>query len=156
MDKTAPVSSGMTWESWLILIATVFVLGVVVLLIRKGRALPGEHVFRASRWSRGNRLLPAQVVLTPSSITLYKPQWIGKLEESIHMAHIASVKIDTNLVFSNVFIETSGGHDPIKCHGHTKGDAIEMKRLIEKYQTDYYRASGTTPAAPPPPSPKNP
>jgi len=25
------------------------------------------------------------------------------------------------------------------CHGHTKGDAIAMKELIEQYQTDYYK-----------------
>jgi hypothetical protein len=106
----------------------------------KGRRLPGQHVFRASRLSRGNRLFPAQVQISPTSITLYKPQWIGKIEESIHMAHVASIKIDTNLVFSDVFIESSGGHDPILCHGHTKGDAVEMKSLIENFQTGYYRS----------------
>jgi hypothetical protein len=106
---------------------------------RKGRMLPGEHVFRASRWSRGNRLFPAQVVITPSSLTLYRPQWIGKLEESIHMAHIASIKIDTHVVFADVTVETSGGQDPVICHGHTKGDAVEIKDVIEKFQSEYYR-----------------
>ena len=94
----------------------------------KARKLPGEHVFRASRWSQGNRLLPPQVVITQESITLYQPQWIGKIEESIHMAHVSSIKIDTHLLFSDVFIETTGGRDPIVCHGHTKGDAVEMKQ----------------------------
>jgi hypothetical protein len=124
-----------------------FVLAVVVIVVtlvgiwvwRKGRARPGEHVFRASRVSRGNRLFPAQVVVSPTSITLYKPQWVGKLEESIHLAHVASIKIDTNLVFSDVFIETSGGANPVICHGHTKGDAVRIKELIEKYQTEHYR-----------------
>ena len=100
--------------------------------LRKSRPLPGEHVFRASRLSSGNRIFPAQVVITPTSVTLYQPQWIGKLEESIHMAHVASIKIDTNLIFSDVLIETTGGHHPIVCHGHTKGDAIRMKKLIEQ------------------------
>jgi len=38
-----------------------------------------------------------------------------------------------------VTIESSGGEDPGVCHGHTKGDAIAMKELIEKYQTEYYK-----------------
>jgi hypothetical protein len=43
------------------------------------------------------------------------------------------------MLLSNVLIETSGGTDPIVCHGHLKGDAARMKTLIERYQTDYYR-----------------
>jgi len=38
-----------------------------------------------------------------------------------------------------VLIETSGGADPIRCHGHRKGDAVTMKALIERYQSDYFR-----------------
>jgi hypothetical protein len=57
------------------------------------------------------------------------------------MAHIASVDIDTNLFFSNVIIETSGGSDPVRCHGHRKADAVEMKRLINQFQSEYYRGA---------------
>jgi len=117
----------------------VFVVAVFVWVVaRKGRPMPGANVFKASRLSRGNRLLPAQVAITPDSITLYQPQWIGKIENSIHIAHVSSIKIDTNLVFSDVLIETTGGHHPIICHGHTKGDAITMKQLIEKHQSERY------------------
>ena len=115
------------------------VLGVWVWL--RGRPMAGEHVFRASRWSRGNHLFPTQVAITPSSVTHYTPEWIGRREHSIHMAHVSSVEIDTNLFFSNVVIETSGGSEPVRCHGHRKRDAIEMKQLIEKYQSDYYGAN---------------
>ncbi len=108
-------------------------------VLRKGRRLPGEHVFRASRLSRGNRLFPAQVVITPTSLSHFHPQWIGKLEESIHMAHVSSIKIDTHIMFSDVVIESTGGHNPILCHGHTKGDAVEMKKTIERYQSEYYK-----------------
>ena len=131
-----------SWSSIGIYVA-VIVAGVLAILLAwiwlKSRRLPGEHVFGASRLSRGNRLFPAQVVISPTSITLYKPQWIGKLEESIHMAHVASIRIDTHLVFSDIYIETSGGQDPIACHGHAKGDAVRMKELIEKFQSEYYR-----------------
>ena len=121
-------------------LAVVFAL-IVVWVLRKGRLLPGDHVFRASRLSRGNRIFPTQVVITPTSVTHYTPQLVGKLEESIHMSHVASIKIDTNLMFSDVLIETTGGHNPVRCHGHSKGDAIEIKKLIEQFQTAYYRAN---------------
>jgi hypothetical protein len=127
--------------TWILLGAAGLALGLVWLLVAKGRRLPGAHVFRASRLSRGNRLLPAQVMITPNSITHYHPQWIGKLEKSIHIAHIASVKIDTNIIFSDVFIETTGGQNPIVCHGHTKGDAVRIKRIVEQFQSEYYKAS---------------
>jgi hypothetical protein len=105
----------------------------------KGRPFASGHVFRASRLSPGNRLLPVQVLIGPTSVVHYTPQWIGKLEHSIHMAHVASVRIDTNMLFSDVFIETTGGVNPIRCTGHRKKDAVKMKALIEEYQTGYYR-----------------
>jgi hypothetical protein len=122
---------------------------------RKGRPLsimspdnaPAE-VFRASRLSKGNRLFPTQVIITPHSVVHYTPQWIGKHEHSIHIAHVASVSIDTGWLFSDVIIETTGGSGSIKCRGHRKGDAVRMKQLIEQYQTSYYRA-GPRDAAPP-------
>ena len=105
----------------------------------KGRRLAGDHVFKASRWSRGNHLFPTQVAITPASVTHYTPEWFGRREQSIHMAHVASVEIDTNLFFSNVIVETSGGSEPVRCHGHRKRDAVEMKRLINQFQSAYYR-----------------
>ena len=132
-------------SEWLLVLVPIVVLVLFVGFIRrKGRLMAGDHVFRASRFGRGNHLFPAQVSISASSITLYTPQWIGKLEESIHMAHVASIKIDTHLLFADVFIETSGGKDPIVCHGHTKGDAVEMKKLIEQFQTAYYKGRDRT------------
>jgi hypothetical protein len=117
----------------------VFLVLLVWYILWKGRALPGEHVFRASRLSQGNRLFPTQVVISQSSVTHFTPQWIGKLEASIHLSHVSSIKIDTNIMFSDVFIETTGGHNPVVCHGHSKRDAIEMKRLIEQFQSAFYK-----------------
>jgi hypothetical protein len=137
------------------------VLGALVALVllplffawRKGRPqtlmntdnAPAE-VFRASRLSKGNRLFPTQVIITPNSVVHYTPQWIGKHEHSIHIAHVASVSIDTGLLFSDVVIETTGGSGAIRCRGHHKGDAVRMKQLIEQYQTAYYRAGAANPA----------
>ena len=115
----------------------------------KGRPFAQGDVFRASRLSSGNHLFPTQVLITPTAVVQYTPRWFGKREETIHMAHIASVKIETGMLLSDVFIETSGGTDPIACHGHRKGDASQMKILIERYQTDYYRGGAPAPVAGP-------
>lgn len=107
---------------------------------RKGRPFAAGRVFRASRLSAGNHVFPTQVLITPTSVVHFTPQWFGKYEHSIHMAHVASVGIDTDLLFSDLRIETTGGAAPIHCRGHYKSDAIEMKALIEHYQTAYYAA----------------
>jgi hypothetical protein len=124
---------------WVVAAAGAVVLLVAWVVWSKGRPFMPGDVFRASRVSRGNRLFPTQVAISPTSVVQHKPRWIGKEEETIHMAHIASVKIDTGLLLSNVLIETSGGAAPIVCHGHRKGDAVQMKALIERYQTEHYR-----------------
>lgn len=108
---------------WLLVVAT------------KNRRVPEGEVFVASRLTRGNRIFPTQVAITPTSVIQRKPQWLGRREESIHISHVASVKIDTGLVFADIIIETSGGSESILCHGHSKGDAQQMKRLIEQHQT---------------------
>jgi hypothetical protein len=138
-----PADSTSPWAI-VLLVLVAFVVLIGLWLWSRNRLRPGEHVFRASRLSQGNRLFPAQVQISPTSVTLFRPQWIGKREESIHMAHVASIKIDTNVIFANVFIETTGGHNPIVCYGHKKGDAVTMKQLIEKYQTDYYKGAPKT------------
>jgi hypothetical protein len=132
---------------WLWLaVALVGLAGLTVWVIwLKGRSFAPGHVFHASRLSSGNHLFPTQVLISPSSVVQFKARWIGREEETIHLAHVASVKIDTGLVLSDVQIETSGGSDPIKCHGHHKADATRMKALIEQYQSEYYRNRGNAP-----------
>lgn len=131
-----PASPDALWIVALIAVAV----GIPVLLFWfKGRRLPGEHVFRASRLSRGNLWFPTQVSVTPTAIVHYTPELVGGREHSMHIAHVASVLIDRNLFFSDVLIESTGGTSPVRCHGHRKADAVEMKRLIEQYQSEYYR-----------------
>src|SRR5437867_8538438 len=131
-------SADLAWLWWPIAVAGAVLVILFVWVWSKGRRFAPGDVFRASRMSSGNHLFPTQVLITPTSVVHYTPRWIGKQEETIHMAHVASVKIDTGLLFSNVLIETSGGSAPVVCHGHRKGDAVQMKTLIERYQTDYY------------------
>ncbi len=136
------IPASFDWSSpWVLALGGLFLIVLLLtwIIVSKGGKIPGDHVYRASRLSSGNRLFPSQVAITDSSVTHYTPQWIGKLEKSIHISHVASIKIDTNILFSDVFIETTGGHNPIVCHGHSKGDAIEMKDLIEEIQSKFYR-----------------
>ena len=119
-------------------LAAVFV-ALALFLWWKGQPFADGEVFRASRLSRGNRWFPTQVLITPTAVVHYTPELFGRKEHSIHIVHVASVSIDTNLFFSDVTIETSGGQTPVICHGHRKGDAVRMKQLIEGYQTTIYR-----------------
>ncbi len=132
-----------------VVIASVVAFLVVVLLaaviVRKGKPFTTGDVFRASRWSRGNRLFPTQVMVSPTSVVHFSPQWVGRLEHTIHIAHVASVRIDTKLFFSDIFIETSGGVSPISCYGHHKKDAVRIKGLIDRYQSDYFRPAAAAP-----------
>jgi hypothetical protein len=133
-------SYGASPALWIAALVAILVVATVILFFwSKGRKLPGPHVFRASRFSQGNLFYPTQVAVTPGSVVHYTPALVGGQEHSMHIAHVASVLIDRKLFFSNVLIESSGGTSPVRCHGHRKKDAVEMKRLIEQFQSEYYR-----------------
>ena len=137
-------------DPWIPALAVLAVLAIVLgYFWYKGRPFAEGEIFRASRLSRGNRLFPTQVLITPTSVIHFTPELVGRREQSIHMAHVASVSINTNLMFSDVIIETSGGATPVRCHGHKKKDATRMKALIEQHQTAYYRARGSADPARP-------
>ena len=135
------MSGESAWLSSAAAVAAGILLLVVLWVWRKGRPFASGDVFRASRFSRGSHIFPTQVLITPTSVVHYTPQWMGRQEKTIHMAHVSSVNIDTGLLFSDILIETSGGHHPIGCHGHHQKDAVKIKALIERYQTEYYRSA---------------
>lgn len=127
-------SSTPAWVLYVAIAATLVVLALLGAVLLKSRPFRNGDVFVASRLTRGNRIFPTQVGIGPTAVTQYKPQWFGREEQSIHGSHVASVTIDTGVMFSNVIIETSGGSEPIVCHGHTKTDAARMKELIKAMQ----------------------
>jgi hypothetical protein len=148
MPETGLGAGAATW--WIAGAAVVVFFLLILFFWSKGRKMAGPHVFRASRLSRGNLFFPTQVAVTPTSIVQFTPELFGGREQSIHLAHIASVLIDRHLLFADVMIESSGGLSPVQCHGHRKRDALEIKRLIEQFQSDYYRdrpAGGGRPPA---------
>jgi hypothetical protein len=140
MESLSPDTNRFVYMLAALALLAVLVLGASA--AKNRRFHPGD-VFVASRLSRGNRIFPTQVAVTPTSVVQFKPQWLGRQEHSIHISHVSSVTVDTGLLLSDVIIETSGGSEPIRCHGHHKGDAIRMKQLIQQYQTQRAGAPGT-------------
>jgi hypothetical protein len=92
------------------------------------------HVFKASRLTRGNFWFPVRIEISPERVSRIKPRLIGSNEESIPISKVASVNIETGLIWSNIRIDSSGGSNPILSHGHTKGDLRRIRDLIERYQ----------------------
>jgi len=97
-------------------------------------ATPDGETFVASRWTKGNLLFPVRIVVNPLHVSRVKPRFFGSSEESIAIQQVASVKISTGIVWSEIRIESSGGTDPITSHGHRKADAQRIRDLIESYQ----------------------
>lgn len=102
-------------------------------------ASDGE-TFSASRWTRGNRIFPTRIVVTPLHVSRVKPRLFGSTEESIAINQVASVQIKTGVIWSEIRIDSTGGADPITSHGHRKRDAVRIRELIESYQAAAQRA----------------
>jgi hypothetical protein len=100
--------------------------------------MPTE-VFKASRWTRGNFLFPTYIEVSDRAITRRKRSWFRVDEISISLGKVASVHIKTGLIWAEILIESSGGTDPFVSHGHSKGDAIRIKELIENAQAELLR-----------------
>jgi hypothetical protein len=97
--------------------------------------------FVASRWTRGNHLFPTVVEVTDSAVIRRRRTLFSRSEETIHFQRIASVRIETGLVWSDLIIESSGGTDPITCHGHRKADARRIRDLITAGQDAHLPAA---------------
>jgi hypothetical protein len=128
------------------------------LALKGGRPFTDGPLYIASRWSGRNLLFPTQVAIAGGRVTRYRARVIGHDEESIPIAQIASVKIRTSLLWSDVIIESTGGQNQIVCHGHLNRDAVAIKTTIEAYQQRQYAPEGAPgpallfalyPAAPP-------
>jgi hypothetical protein len=105
--------------------------------------MPSEF-FQASRFTRGNLFFPTIIEVTHIAVTRSKRSWFGRDEISVSISKIASVRIQTGLIWSDIRIESSGGSDPMISHGHTRGDAVRIKELIEGYQAQLARNMGIT------------
>lgn len=106
--------------------------------------MPVER-FKASRWTKGNHLFPTLIEVTDTAVVRRKRTWFTRNEMSIHLQRVASVHIETGLLWSDILIESTGGSDAISSHGHVKAHAIRIKTLIETAQTQHL-APGEDPA----------
>jgi len=93
-----------------------------------------EETFTASRWTRGNLWFPTRILVSPLHVSRVKRRLFGSNEESISISQVASVKISTGIVWSDILIESTGGTDPITSHGHRKADAVRIRDLVESFQ----------------------
>ena len=94
-----------------------------------------SEVFKASRWTKGNHLFRTVVEVGDQSVIRRKRSWLSVNEMSIHLSRVASVRIETGLLFADILIESTGGSDPLVSHGHFKGDARRIKELVEQGQS---------------------
>ncbi|GLH70250.1 hypothetical protein GETHPA_17830 [Geothrix rubra] len=91
--------------------------------------------FRASRWTKGNHLFPTVIEVSETAVIRRKRSWLTVNELSIHLSKVASVRIDTGLLWADILVESTGGSDPLTSHGHRKADARRIKELIEAAQS---------------------
>ncbi len=92
------------------------------------------ETFKASRFTKGNFLFPTVIEITDTAVIRRLRRWFTVNEMSIHLQRVASVRIETGLLWSDILIESTGGSDPISSHGHYKSDAKRIKELIEAAQ----------------------
>jgi hypothetical protein len=102
--------------------------------------MPSES-FVASRWTAGNHLFPAVVEVTDTTVIRRRRTLFHRSEESIHLQRVASVRIETGLIWADLIIESTGGTDPIFCHGHHKADAERIRDLVTAAQTSHLPAA---------------
>ena len=96
-----------------------------------------SEIFKASRWTRGNRLFPTVIEVTDRAVIRRKRSWFSRDEISISITKVASVHIKVGLLWSDILIESSGSSDPLPSHGHRKADALRIRELIEAAQASW-------------------
>ncbi len=103
--------------------------------------------FVASRLTQGNHLFPTVIEVGDTFVVKRTRTVFTTNEVSIHLQRVASVRIETGILWSDILIESSGGSDPIASHGHRKDDAVRIKELIELAQSRNL-GGGAVPADP--------
>ena len=94
-----------------------------------------DQTFTASRLTSGNLWFPTRIVVSALRVSRVKRRLFSRSEESISISQVASVKISTGILWSDILIESTGGTDPIASHGHRKADAVRIRDLIEGFQS---------------------
>ena len=93
-----------------------------------------DKTYASSRLTSGNFLFPDQVTVAEDGIHFIKRRLVGSDEEIISYGKIASVKLNSGILFADITIETTGGSQPVFINGLMKGAAQEIKEAIRFYQ----------------------
>ncbi|MBM3144120.1 MAG: PH domain-containing protein [Chloroflexi bacterium] len=93
-----------------------------------------DKVYYSSRLTKGNFWFPDRVTVAPDGVHFLKRRIFGSDEEIINYDQIASVKINSGVLWANITIETAGGSQPVFINGLPKGGAQEIKEAIRHYQ----------------------
>ncbi len=95
-----------------------------------------DKTYKSSRLTKGNFWFPDHVTIAPDGIHFLKRRIFGSDEEIINYDQIASVKINSGVLWADISVETAGGSQPVFINGLPKGDAQEIKEAIRRYQQD--------------------
>ena len=71
------------------------------------------ETFKASRWTSGNHLFTTVIEVTEAAVIRRKRSWFTVNEISIHLSKVASVRIETGLLWSDLTVESTGGASPV-------------------------------------------
>jgi hypothetical protein len=99
-----------------------------------------ENSFTASRLTSGNFFFPVRIEVSRERVSRVKPSLFGSNEESIAIVKVASVSIETGMIWSEIRIDSTGGTNPIRSHGHSKSDAQAIRALVERFQEQSSKA----------------
>ena len=86
-------------------------------------------IFTATRLCPDNILFPDRLEIEDSNVTHYKRKILGCRSTVISRKNIASVFLNSYIIFADIVIETIGGKK-IVATGFMKGDAITIVGLL--------------------------
>ncbi len=87
--------------------------------------------FVASRIGGESFWYPEKIILTEGAVTYVKKGIFSRQEVSIPYDQIASVRVQSGLLYSEIFIESTGG-ETIEAKGFSRGEAREIKEFITR------------------------
>lgn len=93
-----------------------------------------DKTYWSSRWSKGNLFFRDSVTLSTDGIAFRKGKMFGSQEERINYRAIASMRVTNGIFLANIYIETSGGSQPIFINGLWKSDARQIQDAVRVFQ----------------------
>ena len=85
--------------------------------------------FSSSRISKGNTIFPITIAIEEHHLHYYKGFIVGQSRISIPKANIVSIGLVDRIMFSDVIIETKGGH-VVFLNGFSHVDARRIYNLL--------------------------